>query len=266
MGANREERPGRYATQARTYDLTRSASPTVVRLVSKYLGPANGRRLLEIAAGTANYGRVMQARGFDLLVLDAEFEMVSRSVGKIGRGRQIVADAMALPLRARSVDCAMLVAAIHLMPDPDRAMSQARRVIRDGPFVLQAFTEENMAPIFVLEYFPGSELLNDFHPPAAEFARRLEAAGFSRIEHEKFVYLDTADGTLPALHTDPLRLAGPAYLRNNSWFNRIPEDVREAGLARLAEDLRSGALEEKVKASFQEAVVTGHGIVFAAWP
>ena len=185
MGANREERPGRYATQARTYDLTRSASPTVVRLVSKYLGPANGRRLLEIAAGTANYGRVMQARGFDLLVLDAEFEMVSRSVGKIGRGRQIVADAMALPLRARSVDCAMLVAAIHLMPDPDRAMSQARRVIRDGPFVLQAFTEENMAPIFVLEYFPGSELLNDFHPPAAEFARRLEAAGFSRIEHEK---------------------------------------------------------------------------------
>ncbi|HEX9312487.1 MAG TPA: class I SAM-dependent methyltransferase [Actinomycetota bacterium] len=266
MGANREERPGRYATQARTYDLTRSASPTVVRLVSKYLGPANGRRLLEIAAGTANYGRVMQARGFDLLVLDAEFEMVSRSVGKIGRGRQIVADAMALPLRARSVDCAMLVAAIHLMPDPDRAMSQARRVIRDGPFVLQAFTEENMAPIFVLEYFPGSELLNDFHPPAAEFARRLEAAGFSRIEHEKFVYLDTADGTLPALHTDALRLAGPAYLRNNSWFNRIPEDVREAGLARLAEDLRSGALEEKVKASFQEAVVTGHGIVFAAWP
>jgi len=266
VGAKREERPGRYATQARTYDLTRSASPTVVRLVSKYLGPANGRRLLEIAAGTANYGRVMQARGFDLLVLDAEFEMVSRSVGKIGRGRQIVADAMALPLRARSVDCAMLVAAIHLMPDPDRAMSQARRVIRDGPFVLQAFTEENMAPIFVLEYFPESELLNDFHPPAAEFARRLEAAGFSRIEHEKFVYLDTADGTLPALHTDPLRLAGPAYLRNNSWFNRIPEDVREAGLARLAEDLRSGALEEKVKASLQEAVVTGHGMVFAAWP
>jgi len=266
VGAKREERPGRYATQARTYDLTRSASPTVVRLVSKYLGPANGRRLLEIAAGTANYGRVMQARGFDLLVLDAEFEMVSRSVGKIGRGRQIVADAMALPLRARSVDCAMLVAAIHLMPDPDRAMSQARRVIRDGPFVLQAFTEENMAPIFVLEYFPGSELLNDFHPPAAEFARRLEAAGFSRIEHEKFVYLDTADGTLPALHTDPLRLAGPAYLRNNSWFNRIPEDVREAGLARLAEDLRSGALEEKVKASLHEAVVTGHGMVFAAWP
>jgi ubiquinone/menaquinone biosynthesis C-methylase UbiE len=266
MGARSEERPGRYAAQARTYDLTRSASPTVVRLVTKHLGPANGRRLLDIAAGTANYTRVMQARGFDVLVLDAEFEMVSRSVGKIGRGRQIVADAMALPLRDRAVDCAMLVAAIHLMSDPDRAMSEARRVIRDGPFVLQAFTEENMAPIFVLEYFSGSERLNDFHPPTGEFIRRLGAAGFSRVEHEKFVYLDTADGTLPALLTDALRLAGPAYLRNNSWFNRIPEDVRRAGLARLAEDLRSGVLEEKVKASFQEAVVTGHGMVFAAWP
>ena len=266
MRAKRDERPGRYATQARTYDLTRSASPTVVRLVSKYLGPANGRRLLDIAAGTANYTRVMQARGFDVLAVDAEFEMVSRSVGKIGSGRQIVADAMALPLRDRAVDCAMLVAAIHLMPDPDRAMSEARRVIRQGPFVLQAFTEENMAPIFVLSYFPGSERLDDFHPPAAELVRRLGAAGFSRVEQEKFVYLDTADGTGPALHTDPLRLAGPAYLRNNSWFNRLPEKVRKAGLARLAEDLRSGVLEEKVKASFQEAVTTGHGMVFAAWP
>ncbi len=38
MGPNGEERPGRYATQARTYDLTRSASTTVVRLLSKYLG------------------------------------------------------------------------------------------------------------------------------------------------------------------------------------------------------------------------------------
>jgi SAM-dependent methyltransferase len=260
------DRPGRYATQARTYDLTRSASPTVVRPVSKYLGPANGRRLLEIAAGTANYGRVMQARGFDVLVLDAVFEMVSRSVGKIGPGRQIVADAMALPIRDGAVDCAMLIAAIHLMSDPDRAIGEARRVIREGPFVLQAFTEENMGPLFVLEYFPGSELLSDFHPPAAELVRRLEAAGFSRVEHEKFVYLDTADGTLPALHTDALRLAGPAYLRNNSWFNRLPEDVRKDGLDRLAEDLRSGALEERVKASFQQAVATGHGMVFAAWP
>ena len=59
---------------------------TVVRLVSKYLGPPNGRRLLDIAAGTANYTRVMQARGFDVLAVDAEFEMVSRSVGKIGSG------------------------------------------------------------------------------------------------------------------------------------------------------------------------------------
>ena len=60
MGAKRDERPGRYATQARTYDLTRSASPTVVRPVSKYLGPANGRRLLEIAAG---HERAVAGRG-----------------------------------------------------------------------------------------------------------------------------------------------------------------------------------------------------------
>src|SRR5207244_37020 len=42
-------RPGNYALQAETYDRTRGASPTVVRLMSKHLGPSEGRRLLDIA-------------------------------------------------------------------------------------------------------------------------------------------------------------------------------------------------------------------------
>ena len=94
----------------------------------------------------------------------------------------------------------------------------------------------------------------------------LKAAGFEKVRRERFVYADTADGTLAALHTDAFALAGPAYLRNTSWWHRMDEATRNAGLARLAEDLRTGTLAERVEESFRLAARHGHGTVFASWP
>ncbi|CAN5133325.1 class I SAM-dependent methyltransferase [soil metagenome] len=257
---------GKYAEQARSYDRTRGASPTLVRLLARFFGPPDHRVLLDIAGGTGNYGQAMRARGFRVFVLDAEAAMLALSVRKLGPGRQVVGDALALPIADASVDCAMVVAALHLVGARLRAMREARRVIRDGPFVLQDFTRENLRPSFVYEYFPGSRPPEREHPTEDDTLRDLGNAGFSRVETERFVYLDTADANLQALHTDALRLAGPAYLRNTSFFQRLPEESRREGLARLAEDLRSGRLVERVRASFQEAVRTGHGTVFAGWP
>jgi SAM-dependent methyltransferase len=262
------KRPGRYDELARSYDLTRGASPTVVRSLSTFLGPPQGRRLLDLAGGTGNYAQVLQARGFDVRILDANDPMLRRSIPKIGPGNQVVGDAAMAPFRDRSFDCATLVQALHLLRPEEqvRALSEARRVIRDGPFVLQAFTRENMQTMFVFEYFPGWDPPEWTHPSAEETMDLVRQAGFQRVERATYVYLDTADANLIALHTDPLRLAGPAYLRNNSGFARLPEEVKREGLARLAEDLRSGVLERRVKESFQVAVRNGHGTVFAAWP
>jgi ubiquinone/menaquinone biosynthesis C-methylase UbiE len=262
------ERPGNYEEQARSYDLTRGASPTLVRLIGRMLGPAEGRSLLDVAGGTGNYAEAMAARGFDVLVVDIESAMLARSVPKVGPGRQILGDAARLPLVEGSVDCAMMVQALHLVTRRTEALEEVRRVIGQGagPFVLQAYTQENLRPSFVFEYFPGSDLPAAEHPPEAEIREWLSGARFRRIEIERYVYLDTADGNLQALHTDATRLAGPAYLRNTSFYQRLPEDVRREGLARLAEDLRSGVLQEKVEQAFQSAVSAGHGTIFAAWP
>lgn len=253
-------------TQARSYDRTRGASPTLVRLLTRFLGPPEGRLLLDIAGGTGNYAEAMHVRGFDVVVVDAEAAMLVRSVGKLGTGRQVVGDALALPIADASVDCAMVIAALHLVGDRPSAMREARRVIRAGPFVLQDFTRENLGPSFVYEYFPGSRPPEQEHPAEEAILRDIREAGFSRVERERFVYLDTADANLQALHIDALRLAGSAYLRNTSFFQRLPEEARREGLDRLAADLRSGRLEERVRASFQEAIRTGHGTVFATWP
>ena len=262
--AGRPARPGNYAEQARTYDYTRGASPTVARAVAKYLGSPGGT-LLDVAGGTGNYAQVFQARGFRVVVVDASLDMLLHAARKLGQGRAVAGDAERLPIRDGSAERAMIVNAIHLIEGVGGAFREARRVLRDGPLVLTAFTKENLAALFVYEYFGMSAPITP-RLPAEEIASLLRAAGFARVEHEPFIYTDTVDGSLNALHTDALRLAGPAYLRNTSFWHRIDEETRRKGLEALARDLRSGVLEGRVRESFKAAAEHGHATVFAAWP
>jgi ubiquinone/menaquinone biosynthesis C-methylase UbiE len=258
-------RPGNYPEQAETYDRTRGASPSVVRALVKRLGPAEGRTLLDVAGGTGNYGQVLAARGFAVTMVDAEPAMLARSVAKLGPGHAVVGDAAALPIGEASVDAMMIVSAIHLFDDPAAAFAEARRVIRDGPLVVMAFTLENLEPLFVYEYFEGASP-NEIRHHEQDVVEMLQAAGFGDVERDRVVYVDRADGSLSALHTDPYALAGEAYLRNTSFWHRIDPDVRERGLRALHEDLRSGRLAERVEDSMRTAGRTGHITAFAATP
>jgi ubiquinone/menaquinone biosynthesis C-methylase UbiE len=233
--------------------------------LTKYLGRADGRTLVDIAGGTGNYARVFQTRGFRVVVLDASIEMLANVPGKIGQGREVAGDAGRLPIHDASIDCAIMVNAVHLLDDPSAALAEARRVLRQGPLVLTAFTKENFAPLFVFEYFGlHDEIEGRAH--VAEIEALLTRTGFSRVRYEKYVYTDTVDGSLNALHINANYLAGPAYLRNTSFWHRLDEETRRKGLESLAQDLRSGTLAQRVKESYALAVEHGHGTVFAAWP
>jgi SAM-dependent methyltransferase len=259
------ERPGNYAEQAKTYDRTRGASPTIVRALARHLGSPDQRTLLDIAGGTGNYAQVFETRGFRLFVVDAQFEMLRQAAAKLHRAHCVAGDAMQLPFADRSFDSAIMVNAVHLFEDVPGALREARRVIREGPLVLTAFTEENNAALFVHEYF-GLESLPSAHVAARDLEGLLKETDFGVVRYEPFVYTDTVDGSLNALHTNALHLAGPAYLRNTSLWHRLDEETRKKGLEALATDLRSGVLERRVTESVRLAAAVGHGTVFAAWP
>ena len=237
----------------------------MVRSVAKHLGPANGRSLLDVAGGTGNYSQVFAARGFRVVVVDASLDMLGHALRKLGPGRCVVGDAVALPIRDAAVDCAVMINAVHLVTEPSQAFREARRVIRGGPFVLTAFTRENLAALFVYDYFGLAAPLTP-RLPAAEIEATLREAGFPTVRSEVYVYTDTVDGSLNALHTNALHLAGPAYLRNTSLWHGLDDETRTRGLRALAADLRSGRLEERVKEGYELALTHGHGTVFAAWP
>jgi len=259
----RTVRPGNYAEQARTYDYTRGASPAVVRAVAKLLGEPGGL-LLDVAGGTGNYAQVFRARGFRVVVVDASPEMLAHAARKLGPGRVVAGDATALPIADGAADVAMFVHGLHLIEPRGAALSELRRVLRRGPAVVVDPTSDNAA-LFVGEYF-GMPQPASARPSNDQIVAMLRSAGFGRVEHERLVYTDSVDGSLHALHTSALHLAGPAYLRNTSFWARLDDATRRAGLAALEQDLRSGALEERVHAHMKEAAARGHETVFAAWP
>src|SRR3954471_22436445 len=133
-----------YSNQARTYDETRAASPSVLGPLREALEGAPGRRLADIGGGTGNYSRALRDDdGWDPVVLDREPGMLARAAAK---GLETIeADAQRLPLADASVDAAMLVSMLHHVEHPEVALAEARRILRPGGrLALMVFTREDL--------------------------------------------------------------------------------------------------------------------------
>ena len=115
-----------YSNQARTYDETRAASPSVLGPLREALEGAPGRRLVDIGGGTGNYSRALRDEGWDPIVVDREPGMLERAAAK---GLETVqGDAQRLPLPDACADAAMLVSMLHHVEDPAAAIAEAKRV------------------------------------------------------------------------------------------------------------------------------------------
>jgi demethylmenaquinone methyltransferase / 2-methoxy-6-polyprenyl-1,4-benzoquinol methylase len=99
-----------------------------------------GARVLDLCTGTADLllealRRDGGGRGWGL---DFSSEMLSRAAGKLARSgmsaraRLVAGDAQSLPLRDASFDGALVAFGIRNVPDPARALSEMRRVLRVG--------------------------------------------------------------------------------------------------------------------------------------
>ena len=227
-----------YSTQARTYDETRGASPSVLGPLRQALEGAPGRRLVDVGGGTGNYSLALRSDGWDPLVVDREPAMLARAAAK-GLST-LEGDAQRLPLPDEGADAVMLVSMLHHVEDQAAAIAEAKRILRPrGRLVLMGWSYEDINDAWMGDYWPSTRAwMAESHPPLEAWLKLLPGA--QRIP---VVYDDLEDGSLAALGAYPEKLADPRWHRQTSYFERLgrdhPEELR-AGLARLERDIEAG--------------------------
>lgn len=224
-----------YSSQAQTYDSTRAASPALVSRLLAPLADAQGPTLADIGGGTGNYAAALREHGWEPLVVDRSPAMLRNAAGK-GLDT-LAADAEQLPLADAIFDAAMLVSMLHHVPAPARALGEAVRILRPrGRLAVMAFTAEDIADLWFLDYFPSSRWwMGETHLPRAQLLTLLPGAKAS-----DFVLRDLADASLAVLASYPERVLDERWRSQTSYFERLQRDDHDglqAGLRRLAHDI-----------------------------
>jgi SAM-dependent methyltransferase len=227
-----------YGNQARRYDETRGASPSVLGPLRDALAGAPGPLLLDVGGGTGNYAAALRDEGWQPIVCDRSPDMLARAAAK---GLETVeADAQALPFADASFDAVICVSMLHHVDDRSRALAEQRRVLRPGGRgALMLYTREDIEDAWYNDYFPSTRAWMDAsHPPLAELLAELPDA--RRID---VVFRDLDDASLAALSAFPEKVLEAGWRGQTSYFERLtrdhPNELR-AGLERLRADIDAG--------------------------
>jgi SAM-dependent methyltransferase len=248
-----------YSKQARAYDTTRGASPSILSPLLEALSGSPGTRLLDSGGGTGNYSVALREAGFDPIVLDVSDAMLERARDKgltCLRG-----DAGRLPFASGSFDAAVMISMLHLVPAWRASLAETKRVLRpSGKLALKVYTAENFDSLWVLEYLPGTrESWLPEHQTVDEILAELPGATMTTYR-----FTDLTDASMAALSRYPESLLDPKFRANNSFFERLERDdpnVLREGLARLERDLADGRRPELEPNDARDRF--GDGIVFA---
>lgn len=144
-------------------------------------------RVLDVGGGTGRAAKALDVP--DRVVVDATRSMLKRVPTGIGR---LLASATDLPVADGAADAVIVVDAFHHLPEHDRVLAEAFRVLRPGGvLVVRDFNRATLRGR-LLEFGEHVIRMESTFLTAAELAGRLDAAGFE-VERlgEGFTYTVT---------------------------------------------------------------------------
>ena len=219
-----------FSSVARNYDLMNDLMSAGVHRLWKdamveWLNPQPGWRVLDVAGGTGDIAmriaRATRARGghAEITVCDINPDMLAEGVRRAkGEGalRWIDGDAEALPVPNASFDAYTIAFGIRNVTHIDKALAEARRVLKPGGRFLCLEFSQVQAPglDFLYDKFSFNVLPALGHivagdgeayrylvesirrfPPQAAFAKIIEQAGLSRVQFRNLT------GGIAAMHS-----------------------------------------------------------------
>lgn len=218
-----------YDTVGQTYSATRRADPRVGAQISRAL--AGSASVVNVGAGTGSYEPAQT-----IAAIEPSLTMIDQRPS--GAAPAIRATAEHLPLRDNCADAALAVLTVHHWTDLAAGIAEMRRIARNKLVVLTWDAEVIGEKFWLLsEYLPEARAADAaLAVPLDRLAALLDDPVVTPVP----VPHDCTDGFAAAYWRRPDAYLDPAVRAGMSLFTRSGEGVVEAGLARLAADLRSG--------------------------
>ena len=140
-----------------------------------------GDKILDIAGGSGSYASaIVRALPVSVVGVDISESMIEQRFEDPLLEHNVVGDMEALPFKDGEFDAAMFVAALHHVPDPLRALQEARRVLRPGGKIFALEPSSIRSGRHAARPVPG--MAHEFAISAWWLASQMRAAGFD-IEH-----------------------------------------------------------------------------------
>jgi SAM-dependent methyltransferase len=221
-----------YAGAASRYDAGRALPADLLRrwgdAVESLVGPVDGRRVLDLGAGTGIFSDVWRDWGAaEVVAVEPAAAMRAEAVARGTRVPFVGAQAEHLPLADGSVDLAWLSAVVHPLRDPTLVGRELGRVLWPSGWVVLRGFFPGLASLPWLDHLPGSARSTARFPTPAQVADWFAPAGFrlagtttvversvttGRAAADWIAQMRGADSLLTAFTDDELA-AGAAALR-----------------------------------------------------
>jgi SAM-dependent methyltransferase len=219
-----------YDVIGRTYAHTRATDPRIAAAIWEALGDA--RTVVNVGAGTGNY----EPPDRDVTAVEPSAVMIAQRPA--GAAPAIQASAEALPFEDGAFDAAMAVLTLHHWSDWRAGVEELRRVARR---VVVFSWDPSFAnrPWITAEYLPL--VADGAFPSLADQVGALRATRVTAVP----IPHDCRDGFYGAHWRHPEAYLDPEVRSGISVLARREPEELAPGLARLEEDLRTGAWAER---------------------
>jgi SAM-dependent methyltransferase len=235
------------------YVVTRQPDPRLARAIREALGEA--RTVLNVGAGTGSY----EPAALRVVAVEPSLEMLRERPASAVQAVQAVAEY--LPFPDAAFDAALAVLTVHHWQDRAAGLTELCRVARQRVVLLTWDPACRDAFWLTTQYVPE---IVDFDvprfPSIAELARYLGTIEMRPLP----IPHDCQDGFLGAFWRRPEAYLDPHIRRAMSGFTQLAPQVVQAGLARLAADLRSGRWDAQFGwLRRQESLDLGYRLIIA---
>lgn len=211
------------------YARFRRSDPRIAQRIHRHLG--NASTVLNVGAGAGSY----EPPDRRVIALEPSAEMIRQRPA--GAPLVVRGTADAIPFAARTFEAAMAVLTVHHWSDPMAGLAELRRVTK-GPIVVLTFDNEvHSAQWLVTEYLPSMAALDSQNPTASAI---VDALGGGTVESLPVPH-DCIDGFCHAWWRRPAAYLDPAVRAGISGIARLPKALVDEAMARLDDDLASGA-------------------------